>query len=318
MTALAADRDTRRQVANNISVPATADIYYTGALVCWDTSVQRVVVGQESLTIDPIGIVPYQQTVATNGDPLVVELAQETRMVWYANSSGGDEITASHYGENVFIADDQTVAATDNSGARSVAGRCWEVDSVLGVRVALINGANDVDTVWVLSTAGAAAGSIADAGTLITATTIEGAFQEIAADVDELEAGEVLQVRTVQITTTELTASATSQAINVGAALPANAVVMAHEINLATVFSGGGATSCTVDIGGTDADAIVDGHDIFTGATTGRLSGSTLGVHWCGVFTAEQLTATVTSDVDVDTLAAGDVTITVWFLLPTD
>lgn len=125
-----------------------------------------------------------------------------------------------------------------------------------------------------------------------------------------------LPYREVTVTHASLTESTnnTAQAINIGAALPVGAHVVDHEFYLTTVFSGGSATAVTVDIGGTDADAIVDGADIFTGAATGYRSG-TAGVHPTGSFGGEQLKATFLTDSshNLDGLTAGSIRIRVWY-----
>lgn len=46
----------------------------------------------------------------------------------YANSAAGDEITAAHSGAPCYAVDDQTVAATDGGGTRSIAGFVDHVD----------------------------------------------------------------------------------------------------------------------------------------------------------------------------------------------
>lgn len=113
----------------------------------------------------------------------------------------------------------------------------------------------------------------------------------------------------------DLTAAATSEAIALGT-LPANAWVLGHEIYIETLFSGGSVSACVLDIGGTDVDAIVDGHDVFTGAATGRLTGSTLGVHSAGYFGSEAMKATFTSTTDnVVNLTAGKLTVTIPYLV---
>lgn len=45
------------------------------------------------------------------------------------NSSAGDAITLAHVGSNCFIVDDETVAATNGSSTRSVAGVVRDVDA---------------------------------------------------------------------------------------------------------------------------------------------------------------------------------------------
>lgn len=126
----------------------------------------------------------------------------------------------------------------------------------------------------------------------------------------------VLQSRTAQITYADLTSAVNgeAQAINIGAALPANAVVVGHEVNVATLFSGGSATAVKLDVGGTTATHIVSQMDVFTGAATGALSPRT-GAHAQGKFSAQQLKANFTPDAGhtLDGLTAGDLTVTVWF-----
>lgn len=163
------------------------------------------------------------------------------------------------------------------------------------------------------ATLGANLIGIRDAATLYIATTVEGALAEVKALAD---AAIALQKRTVTIGHADLTdaVNGEAQAINIGAVLPANAIVLAHEVNVATLFSGGGATAVKLDVGGTSATAVVNQMDVFTGAATGALSPRT-GAHAQGSFSAEQLVATFTPDGAHTLLAldAGSLTVTVWF-----
>jgi predicted RecA/RadA family phage recombinase len=47
----------------------------------------------------------------------------------FANSAAGDAIGRTEIGKTVYVVDDQTVAKTDNSGARPAAGKCFDVDA---------------------------------------------------------------------------------------------------------------------------------------------------------------------------------------------
>lgn len=139
-----------------------------------------------------------------------------------------------------------------------------------------------------------------------------------AGDIREIEPGKIYS-RSKTIGHADLTEATnnTAQAINIGLPLPTGAVVVAHDVNVATVFSGGSASAVTLDIGGTDTDAIVDGMDVFTGAATGDLTG-TLGVHPRGKFSAQQLKATFLTDAshNLNALTAGSLTVNVWFTIP--
>lgn len=117
-----------------------------------------------------------------------------------------------------------------------------------------------------------------------------------------------------QVTVAALTAAATTQAINFDAALPAGAVIVGHEITIDTAFSGGGSSSATFDVGGTDADAIVDGADVFTGAATPKAG--TAGINPTGFLGGQTLKITVESDVNVNLLTAGDATVKVAYIVP--
>lgn len=62
------------------------------------------------------------------------QLSYRSGIFRYANSAGGDEITSADIGQKAYLVDDQTVAKTNGTGARSPAGF---VDGL------------DVDGVWV-------------------------------------------------------------------------------------------------------------------------------------------------------------------------
>lgn len=162
--------------------------------------------------------------------------------------------------------------------------------------------------------AGASEIAIEDSGLLYTATNVEAALAEVKALAD---AAIALGKRTVTVTHADLTeaVNGTAQLINIGAALPADAIVLGSEVNIATLFSGGGATAVKLDIGGTDDDAIAAQHDVFTGANTGALTPTPAGVHREGKFSSQQLKAKFTPDAghSLLNLTAGDLTITVWY-----
>ena len=47
----------------------------------------------------------------------------------YGNSASGDLIARTEIGKTVYVVDDQTVAKTNNAGARPAAGICFDVDA---------------------------------------------------------------------------------------------------------------------------------------------------------------------------------------------
>jgi len=67
-----------------------------------------------------------QQTVEAVAGDTSVNAKQGTFLM--ANSTGADEIVTADVGSECFVADDQTVAKTDNAGARPVAGLIKQVE----------------------------------------------------------------------------------------------------------------------------------------------------------------------------------------------
>lgn len=127
----------------------------------------------------------------------------------------------------------------------------------------------------------------------------------------------VIQTRTVTIGHADLTDADGEQSINIGAVLPANAMILAVDVALATPFSGGTATSVLLDIGTSgDPDAIVADCDLFAAAVDGKASAMPAGIAPFKLFTSAgaQLLATVAADDDVADLVAGACTITVSFV----
>lgn len=153
---------------------------------------------------------------------------------------------------------------------------------------------------------GASLIGVRDAGTIYTGATVEACLAEVKALAD---AAIGAAKKTVNVVETSL--SGASQAVNIGTALPANAIVFAHEIvvNTQGVLAG---NDLSIIIGGTDTDAIVASTDL-DALAPGKYQG-TLGVHPRGSFASEQLVATFAAS-DLATLSAGDWTINVWYFV---
>lgn len=126
-----------------------------------------------------------------------------------------------------------------------------------------------------------------------------------------------IQTRTVTIGHADLTDADGEQSINIGAALPANSMILAVDVALATPFSGGTATSVLLDIGTSgDPDAIVSNCNLFAAAVDGKASSMPAGIAPFKLFTGAgaQLLATIAADDDVADLTAGSCTVTVSFV----
>ena len=134
MAAQSSKRSVRVMRFTGKELPATAGTYYQGSLICWDTSVGRVVKGAASTTLRPIGLCTEDKVVANNGDALHVTLFREVQATWFVNLAAAP-VLAANRGQLCFIADDQSVRVDDNTNACSVAGLVWDVDTVKGVLV---------------------------------------------------------------------------------------------------------------------------------------------------------------------------------------
>lgn len=128
MAALIKDRNTVRRdsVLHSDPVAATTRIY-AGALVCLNAA-GHAVPGSTSTTLRARGIAQDQvdNSVGAAGD-----LAVTTRrgVFLLGNSTAADAITIADIGATCYIVDDQTVARTNGSNTRSVAGKVDGVDA---------------------------------------------------------------------------------------------------------------------------------------------------------------------------------------------
>jgi len=134
MTALASSRLSRPFKFSGIELPGANETVFQGGRACVDTSTGLVVKGTASTTLIPIGVFTESQTTPVGGT-VHITLDREIVARWYANSSSTDAITSAQLLQNCFAVDDQTVAKTNGSNTRSVAGRVWRVDPLRGVLV---------------------------------------------------------------------------------------------------------------------------------------------------------------------------------------
>ncbi|MFN3370995.1 MAG: hypothetical protein ACK4Z0_05660 [Sphingomonadaceae bacterium] len=126
MVALTDDRNTPRREGLDFVFPMAAnELIYAGAIVMLNAD-GRARKGAAATGQRAAGIAQERkQNGATPG--------AETVRVWpgifkLANATAADAITQADVGADVFILDDQTVARTNGSGTRSVAGRCLGVE----------------------------------------------------------------------------------------------------------------------------------------------------------------------------------------------
>lgn len=128
MVALSSDRDTRsRKGSRRTALVAAGALIFSGSIVVRNAA-GFAAPGTTALGLYVLGIADDQvdNRQGGNGDARIGAVAG-TFLV--ANSSGADEITAAEIGQDCFLVDDQTVAKTNGTGTRSVAGRVFDVDA---------------------------------------------------------------------------------------------------------------------------------------------------------------------------------------------
>jgi hypothetical protein len=136
MPALTEDRNTTRREGERFSYPMAANVtIYGGALVMLNASGNAtpgaVATGQRAC-----GVACQRKTNGATAGAERIEV--EPGIFRFNNSAAGDLIAAADVGADCWIVDDNTVAKTNGSSTRSVAGRIVAVDSVgVWVRVQL-------------------------------------------------------------------------------------------------------------------------------------------------------------------------------------
>lgn len=128
MTALAADRLTARREGDRFSYPMAGSVTgYKGAIAVLDAS-GNLKPGVVATGLTAVGI--FVEQVTNGSTAAAVNGTVEPGIFRFGNSSSTDAITKAEIGDTCYIVDDQTVAKTDGSSARSAAGKIVDVDSV--------------------------------------------------------------------------------------------------------------------------------------------------------------------------------------------
>lgn len=127
MTALAADRDTKERSSRKISLPVAASVIcFAGGLAARDAN-GRATPGATGTTLKGVGRFAEQVTNGAVAGAVNVEI--EKGIFRFTNSTATDAITTADIGNDCYMVDDQTVAKTNGSSTRSVAGKVFDVDS---------------------------------------------------------------------------------------------------------------------------------------------------------------------------------------------
>ena len=127
MTVLAADRNTPRRDGDKISVPVAAgELIYAGALVALDASGDAVK-GATATTLSGFG--RAEARVDNSGGAAGDQSVEVRKGVFRFANEGADLVTRADIGNDCYIVDDQTVAKTNGTATRSVAGKVVDLDA---------------------------------------------------------------------------------------------------------------------------------------------------------------------------------------------
>jgi len=126
--ALTSDRNTPRRDGTefNLGVAASTKIY-GGSIACRNAG-GYAVPGSTATTLKALGMATQQVDNSAGADGAKkVQIRKGTFR--FANSAAGDLITIVDIGNDCYIVDDQTVAKTNGTNTRSVAGKVHDVDA---------------------------------------------------------------------------------------------------------------------------------------------------------------------------------------------
>lgn len=128
MTALAQDRNTLRRNGDQMEPPVAANTrIYAGSIVAINAG-GYAVPGSTATTLKAAGVAERRadNTGGAAGD-MRVRVSRGVHQL--GNSASTDAIALTDIGADCYIVDDQTVAKTNGSNTRSVAGKVFDVDA---------------------------------------------------------------------------------------------------------------------------------------------------------------------------------------------
>lgn len=129
MTAIATERDTQRRQGDRPAYPVLTGVKVLAGTLVALTAAGYAQGGATATTLVAVGVADetVDNTAGASGD-LKVPVRRDG---WFrfANSAAADAITIAEIGDSCYIVDNQTVAKTDGTGTRSVAGTIRDVDA---------------------------------------------------------------------------------------------------------------------------------------------------------------------------------------------
>lgn len=129
MAATTTDRNTQQRVGGRRVFPlAASTLIPFGVIACLNAS-GLLVNGATSTTLKAVGM--SAANVDNSAGAASAKSGEVLTGVYgpFANSASTDQITLADVGNDCYIVDNQTVAKTNGTSTRSVAGRIYDVDA---------------------------------------------------------------------------------------------------------------------------------------------------------------------------------------------
>lgn len=121
------DRNTRQVAGITRAFPVAAStLIWAGTIACLNAS-GLLVAGSTSATLRCVGVAPKRIDNAAGGASAISGEVEAGVFGPFNNSASADAIALADVGTTCFIVDNDTVAKTSNSNARSAAGTVWDV-----------------------------------------------------------------------------------------------------------------------------------------------------------------------------------------------
>ena len=128
MTATTVDRGTQRRDSNQYAFPVAAATKIPGGVIVALNASGLAVNGATATTLKAVGM---SEALADNsaGSASDIKVSVRRGCFKFGNSTAGDAITLADVGASCYIVDNQTVAKTNGSATRSVAGVIRDVEA---------------------------------------------------------------------------------------------------------------------------------------------------------------------------------------------
>lgn len=129
MAATTIDRNTQQRSGHRRAVPVAAATKIPAGVIACISTAGLLVNGSTAVGLKSIGV-PQVAIDNSGGAASAIRGEVDTGVYGpFGNSASTDQITLADVGADCYIVDNQTVAKTNGSNTRSVAGRVFDVDA---------------------------------------------------------------------------------------------------------------------------------------------------------------------------------------------